>query len=74
MAVPAILLTGRIPSSVVSALESIGELDRFNTEGVDVMPHDELIARVKGKQALVSMITDRVDDEVVRAANLKFEE
>ena len=62
-----ILLTGRIPSSVLSALEAIGEVDRFSADGVDVMPHDDLVARVRGKQALVSMITDRVDADVIRA-------
>ena len=36
-------------------------------DGVDVMPHDELIARVSGKQALVSMITDAIDASVVQA-------
>ena len=29
------------------------------------MPHDELVARVAGKQALVSMITDAVDRAVI---------
>ncbi len=31
------------------------------------MPHDELVARVAGKQALVSMITDAVDKAVIEA-------
>ena len=64
---PSILLTGRIPSSVVATLESIGELDRFRRDGVDLMPHDELVARVPGKHALVSMITDTVDRSVIDA-------
>ena len=64
---PSILLTGRIPSSVVATLESIGELEQFRRDGVDVMPHDELVARVAGKDALVSMITDKVDRSVIDA-------
>jgi glyoxylate reductase len=64
---PSILLTGRIPSSVVASLEAIGDLDRFRRDGVDVMPHDELVARVAGKQALVSMITDAVSRDVIEA-------
>ena len=64
---PAILLTGKIPSSVVATLESIGDLDQFRRDGVDVMPHDELIARVAGKLALVSMITDAVSRDVIEA-------
>ncbi|HKC54468.1 MAG TPA: D-glycerate dehydrogenase [Vicinamibacterales bacterium] len=64
---PSILLTGRIPSSVVATLEGIGELDQFRRDGVDVMPHGELVARVAGKQALVSMITDAVSRDVIEA-------
>ena len=64
---PSILLTGKIPSSVVAKLESIGDLHQFRRDGVDVMPHDELVARVAGKQALVSMITDTIDEAVVAA-------
>jgi len=64
---PSILLTGRIPSSVVAKLEAIGNLDHFKRDGVDVMPHDELVARVAGKHALVSMITDAVSKDVIEA-------
>jgi lactate dehydrogenase-like 2-hydroxyacid dehydrogenase len=69
---PSILLTGRIPSSVLAKLESIGEVDHFRKDDIDVMPHDELVARVAGKQALVSMITDAVSRDVIDAGcNLK---
>ena len=64
---PSILLTGRIPSSVVAKLEAIGNLDHFRRDGIDVMPHDELIAHVAGKQALVSMITDAVSRDVIES-------
>ena len=64
---PSILLTGRIPSSVVAKLEAIGNLDHFRRDGIDVMPHDELVARVAGKQALVSMITDAVSRDVIES-------
>ncbi len=64
---PSILLTGKIPSSVLAKLESIGDVDRFRRDGVDVMPHDELVARVAGKQAIVSMITDAVSADVIDA-------
>ena len=62
-----ILLTGKIPSSVLARLEAIGEVDQFRRDGVDVMPHDELVARVAGKQALVSMITDAISLDVIDA-------
>jgi glyoxylate reductase len=64
---PSILLTGRIPSSVLATLESIGEVDHFRKDGVDEMPHEELVARVAGKLALVSMITDAVGRDVIEA-------
>ena len=64
---PSILLTGRIPSSVVAKLEAIGNLDHFRRDGIDVMPHDELVAHVAGKQALVSMITDAVSRDVIES-------
>ena len=58
---------------MLAKLESIGEVDQFRKDGVDVMPHDELVARVAGKQALVSMITDAVDRAVIDAgAELKI--
>jgi lactate dehydrogenase-like 2-hydroxyacid dehydrogenase len=69
MSKPSILLTGKIPSSVLATLQSIGDVDRFDAEGIDVMPHGELVARVAGKQALVSMITDTVDAAVVQAGS-----
>ena len=64
---PSILLTGKIPSSVVARLEEVGEVDRFQRDGVDVMPQDELVTRIAGKQALVSMITDAIDRQVIEA-------
>ena len=69
MTKPPILLTGKIPSSIVARLEEVGEIDQFRRDGVDVMPRDELIARIAGKQALVSMITDSIDREVIEAAS-----
>ena len=64
---PSILLTGKIPSSVLAKLESIGDVDQYRKDGVDVMPHDEIVARIAGKQALVSMITDAIDEAVIAA-------
>ena len=49
MSRPQILLTNRIPSSVVARLEAIGDVERYSPDGVDVMPHDELVARGLGE-------------------------
>jgi glyoxylate reductase len=46
-------------------LEAACEVERF--DGAGAMPRDELIARVRGKQALVSMVTDDVDAAVIEA-------
>jgi glyoxylate reductase len=64
---PSILLTGKIPSSVVARLELVGDVDQFRRDGADVIPRDELMARIAGKQALVSMITDSIDRAVIEA-------
>ena len=46
-------LTGKLPSSVLAG-SNVGDVDHYRKTAIDVMPHDELIARVAGKQALSS--------------------
>jgi glyoxylate reductase len=62
---PAVLLTRRIPSSVLSRLEAACEVDLYT--GGSAIPRSELLARVAGKQALISLLTDRIDGEVLDA-------
>jgi glyoxylate reductase len=62
-----VLLTRRLPSSVMAALESACEAEWY--EGAGPMPHDELLARVTGKQALIPLITDAVDAAVIAAGS-----
>jgi glyoxylate reductase len=62
---PSILLTRRIPSSVLSRLEAVCDVDLFT--GGSAIPRSELMARLAGKQALMSLLTDRVDSEVLDA-------
>ena len=62
---PSVLVTRKLPSSVMMRLEAACDVDRF--EGQGAMPYDELMARVAGKQALLSMVTDVVDRSVVEA-------
>ena len=61
-----VLLTRRVPASVISRLEAECELDLY--EGRAAIPRDELLARVADKQALICLLTDRVDAEVLDAA------
>jgi glyoxylate reductase len=62
-----ILVTRRLPSSVLSKLESLGDVEVF--PGAGVMPPDELVARVAGKDALVSMLTEQIDRRVIDAGS-----
>jgi glyoxylate reductase len=62
---PTVLLTRRIPSSALSRLEAEADVDLY--EGRSAMPREELLERVAGKQALICLLTDRIDAEVLDA-------
>jgi glyoxylate reductase len=64
---PSILITRKLPSSVVDKLRSAGTVEVYEGEGV--IPLAELRARVAGKDALVTMLTERVDAETIDAAS-----
>jgi glyoxylate reductase len=67
---PKILVTRKLPSSILSRLEAVGTVDVYAGEGS--MQAGELLARVADKDAVVSMLTDRVDEDVInRAPQLK---
>jgi glyoxylate reductase len=68
---PAVLLTRRVPASVVSRLTAAGDLDIYT--GREAIPRDELLARVVGKDALICLLTDRIDAELLdRAPTLRI--
>jgi glyoxylate reductase len=54
-----------VPSSVIERLEAECDLDLY--DGRAAIPRDELIARVGGKTALICLLTDRIDAEVLEA-------
>jgi glyoxylate reductase len=60
-----VLVTGRIPLSVVRMLETVCAVEMY--EGDDPISHAELVARVSGLHGLVSLITEQVDSEVIAA-------
>jgi glyoxylate reductase len=62
---PPVLLTRRVPSSVVGRLEAATDLDLYT--GGTAIPRGELIERVRGKRALVCLLTDKIDEEVLDA-------
>ena len=63
---PRILITRRLPSAVLAALEGAGEIDMYAGEGA--MPADELRRRVADADALVSMLTDEITPALIDAA------
>jgi glyoxylate reductase len=65
MSRPAVLITRRVPSSVVARLEERCTVEIF--DGPDAMPGNELKARLVDKHALMCLLTDRVDGEVLDA-------
>jgi len=64
---PPVLLTKKLPASVMARLESACQVELCDGER-DAMRRD-LLARVAGKQALVSMVTDTIDRTVVDAGD-----
>jgi glyoxylate reductase len=67
---PSVLLTRRVPSSVIARLTAACDLDLYS--GREAIPRGELLARVSGKDALICLLTDRIDAEVLdRAPTLR---
>jgi glyoxylate reductase len=64
--VGSVLLTRRVPSSVLAPLEAQHDLDVWH--GNDAIPRAELLKRIAGKDAAIAVLTDRIDDEVLDAA------
>jgi glyoxylate reductase len=62
---PEILVTRKLPSSVLTRLEAAGAVDLYL--GEKPMTPEELRARVVGKAALVTMLNDRIDPGVIDA-------
>ena len=62
---PQVLLTRRVPSTVLSRLEAAADVDLY--EGRSAIPREELLERLPGKHALICLLTDRIDAEVLDA-------
>jgi glyoxylate reductase len=61
-----VLLTRRVPSVVLSSLETQCSVDVFTGEGT--MPRAELISRIAGVDGVMCLLSDRVDATVMDAA------
>ena len=67
---PGILVTRRLPSSVIATLETAGSVDVFDAGGA--IPLEELRKRIAEADALVCMLTETIDSKLIeRAARLK---
>jgi glyoxylate reductase len=64
---PGVLVTRRIPARVLQALETRCEVDLHT--GQAPISREELLRRVRGKHALVCLLTDPVDREVLDAGS-----
>jgi len=60
-----IFVTRKLPSSVISRLESVGNVEVFSGD-TSITP-EQLRAAVAGKHALVTMLTERVDAALLEA-------
>src|ERR671931_957548 len=63
---PSILVTRKLPSAVLSKLEASGMVDLYS--GDSAMAASELRTRVADKDALVCLLTDAIDKQVIDAA------
>ena len=66
MPMPNILVTRKLPSAVLSKLETSGTVDLY--KGDSAIAPGELRARVADKDALVCLLTDAIDRQVIDAA------
>jgi glyoxylate reductase len=62
---PEILVTRRLPSAILAKLSAVGAVDLH--QGAAAIEPAELRVRVAGKNAMVCMVTDHVDRDVIDA-------
>jgi lactate dehydrogenase-like 2-hydroxyacid dehydrogenase len=62
---PPVLLTRRIPAAAFARLEAACDVDLHDAS--TLLTPDELKERIKGKQGLICLLTDRIDGAVVDA-------
>jgi glyoxylate reductase len=61
-----VLVTRKLPASVLARFERCCDVDLWTER--HAIPRDELLAHVKGKDAVVCLLTDGIDAEVLDAA------
>jgi len=63
---PTVLVTRRLPSSVLAKLEAAADVDLYTGEAA--IPESDLRARVARADAIICLLTDRIDRGVIDAA------
>jgi glyoxylate reductase len=66
MSRPLVLVTRRLPSSVLAKLEQVCDVDLY--VGAAAISREELLQRVAGKHAIVCLLTEPIDAAVLDAA------
>jgi glyoxylate reductase len=66
MTAPAVLVTRRLPSPVMERLAGSAHVSVW--EGDSPIPRRRLLADAAGKRALITLLTERIDDELLDAA------
>ncbi|RZU62674.1 2-hydroxyacid dehydrogenase [Zhihengliuella halotolerans] len=61
-----VVVTGRIPEAALELLRAEHDVDAW--DGSESIGRDELLARVAGADAVVSLLTERIDGELLDAA------
>jgi glyoxylate reductase len=64
---PSILVTRRLPSSTIGKLQAAGEVDLI--EGDEPISPHGLRERIRGKDALIAMLTEQVDKALIDAGD-----
>jgi glyoxylate reductase len=64
MSRPSILVTYKLPAAAIEPLEAVADVEVYRD---GVLPYDELVRRVPGKQAIVVAALDKIDKAVIDA-------
>ncbi|MGO4859531.1 2-hydroxyacid dehydrogenase [Arthrobacter sp. 2MCAF14] len=65
-----VVVTGRIPDAAIEKLRAEHEVDAWT--GPESIGREELLRRVAGADAVVSLLTERIDAELLDAAGLQL--
>ncbi|ORX54482.1 hypothetical protein DM01DRAFT_1305090 [Hesseltinella vesiculosa] len=65
---PKVVATRRLLPQSQARLEALNQIDLVQWQGEDTMPRQQLLDDVKGAEALICMLSDKIDKDVFEAA------